>query len=199
MDKYTLKDLRNLAKTSGLKGYSRLNKKNLVKFCMKSYKYSGEEGLEDFEGDIEGKPYFRKYIEGGNTGKIELHIARILKRNVNQNIVTIYDIGLDYLDMELLKTRLSMKDIRPQIEALRQAKDFMQSLGIVYLDWKLDNLGLSSEGVVKVFDFDMSSMYINDLFTKTPGIKCFSWRKAEAAGLRHPVEIDNWIFDNAFG
>jgi len=163
---------------------------------MKSYKYSGEEGIfEDFEGDIEGKPYFRKYTDGG---KIELHIVRLLKRNPHPNIVTIYDIGLNYLDMELLKTRLSIRDIRAQIDALKRAKDFMHSLGIVYLDWKLDNLGLNNQGVVKVFDFDMSSMYIKNNFTKTPEMKCFSWEKAEAVGLREPVEIDNFTFHKAF-
>jgi serine/threonine protein kinase len=167
---------------------------------MKSYKYSGEEGIfEDFVGDIEGKPYFRKYSDTGDIGKIELHIARLHKHNPHPNIVTIYDIGLDYLDMELLKTRLSIRDVRPQIDALRRAKDYMNSLGIVYLDWKLDNLGRNSDGIIKVFDFDMSSMFINDRFTKTPDLKCSLWQKAEQAGFRDPVEIDDWIFNNAFG
>jgi len=135
---------------------------------------------------------------GEDMGKIELRIARLLKRNPHPNIVTIYNIGPDYLDMELLKTRLTMKDIRPQLSDLKDAKDFMHSLGIVYLDWKPDNLGRSDEGVIKVFDFNLSSMFIKDSFTETPGIKGYFWREAEKAGLKTPIEIDDWIFDRSF-
>lgn len=195
MDKLTCKDLKFLAKYTGLKGYSKLNKKQLVKFCMKSLKYSGEEGIEDFEAEFEGKPIFRKYIYEGQMGRNEMNISRILKKNPHPNIADIYDIGPDYIDMELLKTNLTLSKIKPFIPALRAAKNYLHSLGIVYLDWKLDNLGVSSEGIVKIFDFDMSSMFVKDRFTEGPGVKGFLRREAEANGLKTPIEIDDWIFN----
>lgn len=195
MEKLTCKDLKSLAKYKGLKGYSKLNKKQLVKFCMKSLKYSGEEGVEDFDAEFEGKPIFRKYIYEGQMGRNEMNITRIVKKNSHPNIAVIYAVGPDYIDMELLKTGLRLSKINPFITALRDAKDFLHSLGIVYLDWKLDNLGVSSEGVVKIFDFDMSSMFVKDRFTEGPGTKGFFWRAAEAAGLKTPIEIDDWIFN----
>ena len=60
MEKLTCKDLKCLAKYHGLKGYSKLNKQQLVNFCMKSLKYSGDEGVEYFDAEFEGKPIFRK-------------------------------------------------------------------------------------------------------------------------------------------
>lgn len=195
MDKLTCKDLKVFAKHNGLKGYSKLNKKQLVKFCMKSLKYSGEEGTEDFEAEFEGKPIFRKYVYEGQMGKNEIFISRILQKYPHPNIADIYYIGPNYIDMELLKTKLTMSKIKPFIPALRALKNYLHSLGIVYLDWKLDNLGVSNEGVVKIFDFDMSSMFVKDRFTDGPSIKGFRWRAAEAAGLKTPIEIDDWIFN----
>lgn len=195
MNRLTCDDLRCLAKFHGLKGYSKLNKKQLVKFCMKSLKYSGEEGIEDLDETKDGLPFFRKYIYEGEAGRNEMRISRILKRNPHPNIVTVYDIGPDYVDIEILKTNLTSTKVKPFIHALEDAKDFLHSLGIVYLDWKLDNLGISEDGLIKIFDFDMSSMFIKDVFTETPGMKGALWREAEKAGMKTPIDIDNWIFN----
>jgi serine/threonine protein kinase len=162
---------------------------------MKSLKFSGEEGIEDFDAEFEGKPIFRKYIYEGQMGRNETNISRIVKKNPHPNIAVIYDFGPDYIDMELLKTNVTLSKIKPFIPALRDAKNFLHSLGIVYLDWKLNNLGVSEEGVVKIFDFDMSSMFLKDRFTEGPSTKGFFWRAAEFEGLKSPIEIDDWIFN----
>ncbi len=193
MDSLSYKNLLSIAKSNGLKGYSRMNKQQLVKFCMKCKSYSSEEGLEEFDGEINGKPYFRKYVDYGIN---EITISRILKNHPHPNIVSIFDIGPNYIDMQLLKTRITIKDV--SLSALRRAKDFMHSLGIVYLDWKIDNLGLDDSGNIKIFDFDLSARFIKDRFTETPEVKGYYWRDAEEKGLRTPIEIDDWIFNNAF-
>jgi hypothetical protein len=74
---------------------------------MKSLKYSGEEGIEDLDETKDGLPFFRKYIYEGEAGRNEMRISRILKRSPHPNIVTVYDIGPDYVDIEILKTNIT--------------------------------------------------------------------------------------------
>jgi hypothetical protein len=38
-------------------------------------------------------------------------------------------------------------------------------------------------------------MFIKDVFTETPGMKGALWREAEKAGMKTPIDIDNWIFN----
>jgi hypothetical protein len=35
---------------------------------------------------------------------------------------------------------------------MKNVKDFLQSLGIMYIDWKIDNIGVSNVGAYKLFD-----------------------------------------------
>lgn len=190
----TCKELKMLAKHNGLKGYSKLNKKQLVKFCMRSLRYAEDGSVEDFDAEFEGKPIFRKYLYYSGQSD-EIAIASILKKHPHPNIVDIYDIQPDYVDEELLNTRITYSDVKAFIPALRRAKDYLHSLGIVYLDWKLDNLGMSNKGVVKIFDFDMSRKFSNGKIIQSPGRpKGYLWRNAESIGLTDPIEIDDWIF-----
>jgi hypothetical protein len=42
---------------------------------------------------------------------------------------------------------------------MSNVKDFLQGLGIMYVDWKLDNIGKSLiDGKYKLFDFDASGL-----------------------------------------
>jgi serine/threonine protein kinase len=36
------------------------------------------------------------------------------------------------------------------------AKNHLQTLGIMYIDWKPDNIGIDPDGKYKLFDFDLS-------------------------------------------
>lgn len=164
-----------------------------------SFKYSADFSIEKFDYTLEGKPIFRKYVYKGQSGLNELKFAEILRQNPHANIVTIYDVRQPYIDMELLKTNLNYNQIKPFVNELKSVKSFLQSLGIAYLDWKLDNFGLSNEGDIKVFDFDMSCGFDKDVFTIIPESKCFLWKNAESKGLKTPTDIDNWIFNYTFG
>ena len=134
------------------------------------------------------KPFFRKY-----TSDDELMIANILKPH--PNIVDIYFIGDDYLDMELVgDSPLRIND--RVIEDMSRAKDHLQSLGIFYLDWKLDNIGSVDSGY-KLYDFDCSGVSITykDLWEIEP---ILSWRYCHALsnGKVAPKDADDWNFSN---
>lgn len=145
-----------------------------------------------------GVHFFRKMT----THELEMAIARKLKRHPHKNIVKIYEVGPNYIDMELLDTDSANHLVCKQHAAeLRKAKNHMHRNGIVYLDWKPDNIGISLlDGKIKVFDFDMSALlrrklwYLNQWNLK-PEIKGYLWRNAETAGMTTPVSIDNWIFE----
>jgi len=145
-----------------------------------------------------GVPFFRKTT----TNELEMKIARKLKRNPHPNIVKIYEVGPNYIDMELLYTdSVNSQVCRQHATELRRAKNHMHRNGIVYLDWKPDNIGISLlNGKIKVFDFDMSALlqrrvwYVNQ-WNLRPEIKGYLWRNAENAGITTPVKIDNWIFE----
>lgn len=145
-----------------------------------------------------GVPFFRKKT----TNELEMTIARKLKKNPHPNIVKIYEVGPNYIDMELLDTVSVNRQVCLQHAAeLRRAKRHMHRNGIVYLDWKPDNIGISLlNGAIKVFDFDMSALlrrrvwYVNQ-WNLRPEIKGYLWRNAETAGMTSPVKIDDWIFE----
>lgn len=118
--------------------------------------YDGE--FHDMDYRFNGKLVFRKKYGTGEL--IEKKIVNILKKNPHPNIVQIYTITPEYFDMEMLKsvTYLNEND-KTQ---LKTAKKFMQSLGIYYIDWKLDNLGRDENGVIKIFDFNFSIIQIGE-------------------------------------
>jgi serine/threonine protein kinase len=143
---------------------------------------------------IEGKPFFRKYTKDVT----ERHIASLIQARKHPNIVKIYAIGNNYIDMEILNTdydtaMFTNEQMARFKASLKAAKDFLQSIGVVYLDWKIDNFGVGEDGVFKVFDFDTSATYRGKVFTSDVQ-KGFLFRKAEAAGYSLPLDVDNYIF-----
>jgi serine/threonine protein kinase len=78
-------------------------------------------------------------------------------------------------------------------------KDYLQSLGIMYIDWKPDNIGIDKDGTVKLFDFDVSGLI--DVNTGEWIIEprtAYSYREAVNADLKNPIEIDNYAFNSGF-
>lgn len=116
-----------------------------------------------------GKPIFRKWCGWKD---VELHVAKILKSNPHPNIVSIYTVEPWYIDMELLDKieNLSSHDIAK----LEIAKDYLQSLGIYYIDWKIQNLGRDENGEIKIFDFNFSYLIKDETI-----IRPFYYSKAE--------------------
>jgi len=74
-------------------------------------------------------------------------------------------------------------------------KDFLQKLGIMYIDWKFDNIAKGKDGNYKLFDFDASG--IVDLHTNRWKVKPPNYWSFASAKKRHcnkPKEIDDWSF-----
>jgi serine/threonine protein kinase len=79
---------------------------------------------------------------------------------------------------------------------MKKVKDFLQNLGIMYIDWKIDNIGKSKDGKYKLFDFDASGI-VNlktNKWTLEPA-EFWSYKEATKNGKKTPQEIDDWSFD----
>lgn len=159
------------------------------------------------EGDIitndkhKGKKIFRKMTNN----KKEIKICKIIMENPHENIVKIYKIyepennvkETGYIDMELLDTNLEKKDIHKIRKQMKCVKTFLQNLGIMYIDWKIDNMGLDNDGKLKLFDFDASGKI--NLITKEWEIKpplYYNYTNALSFGIKLPLDIDNFSYQN---
>lgn len=148
-----------------------------------------------------GSKFFRKY----GTRTIEYKIYEILKKHKqHKNIVKIFDITNKYFDIEKLTPLTEKKyDEKTQekiVAAAMAAKNYLQSLGIMYIDWKPDNMGIDKHGVYKLFDFDASGIAELPDCEKweTEPHKYWSYRQALEKGLKDPKEIDNFAFKIGF-
>lgn len=158
----------------------------------------------------DGEPFFRKNYGKPHpfldySKKMELAIVKILMEHPHPNIVHYYDINTSYVDMEQVNTEksnplyklvMTREDLNEIIEVMSKVKDFLQALGIMYVDWKLDNLGKSVDGKYKLFDFDASGL--SDLKTQQWKLKAnpnyWSYNEAIKNGAQTPKEIDDWSF-----
>ena len=148
--------------------------------------------------DTPGVPFFRKMYndktdEQHYLKKVETEIVKILMKHPHPNIVTYYDITDKYVDMEELQP-IDSTDVQ---EIMRGVKDFLQGLGIMYIDWKFDNIGKSADGTYKLFDFDASGLIDSKGWVLEP-VPFWSYKKArQNASL--PKEIDDWSFEYNIG
>jgi len=170
----------------------------------KIYNY-GE--IIETDDTFEGKPFFRKvfyhdktdierYEKARKAANAEIQISSILVKNPVSNIVAFYVIKNDFIEMEELdvETKLDHEKVK---ETMKIVKDFLQSLGIMYIDWKIDNIGISEDGTYKLFDFDVSGLVdlkTNDWIIKP--LEYWSYNKAIENGCTTPQEIDDFSFDN---
>ena len=142
--------------------------------------------------------FFRKY--GASIS--ELAICKILKNNPHPNIVKIYRITDSYIDIELLTPIITEKDYDKNtlISEAVLAKNHLQSLGIMYIDWKPDNIGIDADGKYKLFDFDLSGIttYDGKKWKVNPAPYSWSYRQAISNGLKDPKEIDDFTFEINF-
>jgi hypothetical protein len=77
--------------------------------------------------------------------------------------------------------------------ATHAAKDHLQGIGIFYLDWKSDNLGVTKTGNYRLFDFDGSGIFQEGWIIEP--LPYWSYRQALEKGLKDPKEIDDFAFD----
>ena len=138
-----------------------------------------------------------KYIFRKMTNDIgEKKICELLMNNPHKNIIKIYGIGKHYIDMELLNTDMDSIDKSAIKTKMLNVKAYLQRLGIMYIDWKLDNIGISEDGEIKLFDFDVSGTIDNK--TKKWIIepkKAWAYNNAIQNGMVTPTEIDNYAFN----
>ena len=175
-------------------GHSR-NKKTTLNGGVRTYDLNGKI-TNDPEILHDDKDFFRKMTQSKN----EIEICKILMNHPHKNIIQMYDIGKDYVDMELLNTNIYNVDIGEIKRVMSDVKSHLQSLGIMYIDWKLDNIGISSDGELKLFDFDVSGVINNESgewIIEPP--KSWSYKNAIKNGMENPVDIDNFLFNLTFG
>lgn len=123
--------------------------------------------------------------------------------NPHPNTVTFYDVNDRYLDMEELDSPQSNPEYYDNFEeeapiiikAMMEVKDFLQNLGIMYIDWKYDNMAKGKDGKYKSFDFDASGLV--DLHTnkwKVNPPNYWSFNNAKQNKCKTPKQIDDWSF-----
>jgi serine/threonine protein kinase len=169
------------------------------------------DSVKHVDDTYDGKPFFRKNCGKPNmfldySIKMEFAIVKILMEHPHPNIVYYYDINSKYVDMEQVDTEksnplyqsvMTREELNEIIETMTKVKYFLQALGIMYVDWKFDNMGKSVEGKYKLFDFDASGLI--DLKTQQWKLKAnpmyWSYNEAIKNGAQTPKEIDDWSFN----
>lgn len=126
---------------------------------------------------------FRKVLDVNKKNHVvELEVASRLMRKPQKNIVKIYDVfksnSICYIDMELVESQNTIwpKCILDVIKGIEQ----LHTLNVVYIDIKQDNVGLSQDGVYKLFDFDCCGIVEEDDCKKwhqQPFEKCFMYQE----------------------
>ena len=141
---------------------------------------------------FEGNDFFRKMTYC----KRETEICELLMKNPHQNIVKIYGVTQDYIDMELLETNIPEEHMCKVKDVMIEVKTYLQKIGIMYIDWKLDNICISDDGQFNLFDYDVSGLI--DIETrewrKEPP-KFWSYNEAVKNGMKTPTDIDNYAFE----
>lgn len=145
------------------------------------------------------KKYNNYFFRKNSNSIVEIKIYEILKLNYHPNIVSIYGYGKDHVDIEVLDTDLSKTDKVDIKNTMCKVKDFLQNLGIVYIDWKYDQIGIDQKGNIKIFDFDGSGI-IDRKTSEWTLIPCswYSYNKAVTKGITNPIAIDNFSFNDNF-
>lgn len=165
----------------------------------KIYTKQGE--ILDLPTPKEEPPIFRKEFYYSNHEK---YIAKLLLQSKLEHVVSVKQVNTEYYDAELLDTFIShpttqiTKQNKAKImEDMHLAKKEMQECGIMYIDWKLDNIGMDSRGTYKIFDFDCSgfaNMAENTWILTPPSGWLYNTVKKTNMDMT-PIEIDNACFD----
>lgn len=167
---------------------------------MEIYTLTGEFIKDE---NYQGAKTFRKMTSSTK----EIKLCKILMDNPCENIVKIYNIyecedkinETSYIDMELLDINLEKYNIEDIRKKMEEVKTFLQKIGIMYIDWKPDNIGIDCNGNLKLFDFDASgkiNIDTNEWEIKPPTF--YSYRKSIEACYTLPKDIDNYSFKIGF-
>jgi len=178
----------------------KLTKRRLTKGGSKIFNNDGT--ITETDETYNGNPFFKKmfYYSDPPTEKqiytvhVETEIVNILMKNPHPNVVTYFEINPEFVKMEILDTRgIEFND--ELIEIMRNVKDFLQGLGIMYIDWKKDNIGKDQNGNYKLFDFDGSGIVNNNNTWLIEPLDFFTYRKAKENGITQPNKMDDFAFE----
>jgi hypothetical protein len=160
--------------------------------CSKVYTLKGT--FETINVDISkynNQHIFKKITKS----KVELEICRILMANPHKNIVKIFEVGTDYVIMEYVNIELTNVSSDKIVSTMTIVKTYLQKLGIIYIDWKPDNIGIGIDSELKLFDIDVSGLlYINTGNWIIPPKQFYAYKYAITNGYTTPFEIDNYSF-----
>lgn len=116
------------------------------------------------------------------------------------NIVKILSITNECIDMEKVDVPINETkdfihlDKFQFVETAKYIKAYLQSHGIVYIDWKLDNFGIMADGTIKLFDFDASGWIDTDGQWLLHAPISHNYNAAWKKGYVTPIEIDDYCF-----
>jgi hypothetical protein len=232
---YTRKKYKSNKRITRRKRKSKRKSKSKHRRTKKIYKTGGsfiysvdDNDLQESDETYKGQSFFRKIypenkfvtideetypIGEANEKKI---IEILMQHPPHPNIVTFFAIHENAIDMEELETYATDEDYgyknftssnkKQQEEAMRNVKTFLQGLGIMYMDWKVDNIGRSKDGLYKLFDFDSSGLInlktnewlLEPLHSKTynlADINAYKRRIGTADKPMTPKEMDDWSFE----
>ena len=116
-----------------------------------------------------GKDFFEK-----RTGFVEATIVNeLLQYPPHPNIVVynyVKKLDTDYnVSMEEIRPINDSIDDRTIVLALTRAKQYLQSIGIAYIDWKFGNVGINEDDTVQLFDFDFSGLMVGNKWLRRDG------------------------------
>ncbi len=157
-----------------------------------SYVYQLNGEIEPLASSQE--PYVSVFRKMTNC-KVELQLAKMLMDNPHPNVVKIYDVTPTYYTMELLETNYTLD--ASIIEKMHEAKTYMQSMNIAYIDWKPDNIGIDINGEPKLFDFDGCGIYNNNDWIIKP-FRGYAYNEVSKT-VSDPVKIDDECFHKYIG
>lgn len=173
----------------------------------------------DLEGGItrtdklyDGHPFFRKTFvnvkhplpssshayDQAYSHRIEHAIYKRIKAHpLLPNVVNVYDITDTHVDIELLDTSIKCVHYPQAHTAAAQAKDQLQSIDVMYIDWKIDNMGITKDKArtYKIFDFDVSGIVKkeNPNMWEMEPLHYYNYKKVFKDHLS-PKEIDDLAF-----
>jgi serine/threonine protein kinase len=187
-----------LGKNKSRKHKSRNSKRKTLKKRASVKNRGGSRSYNMDSGEYlevaDGKDVFRKILSQKDNNEYDIVNFLINFPDYKQNhLVTIYDVTPEYIDMEDLTTNFKKTNHDKYVETMRKAKDYLQSIGIMYLDWKEENTGKSKDGQYKLFDFDAAG--IANLETNAWIIKPVYLKSYGKDKYLPPKELDDLLFE----
>ena len=182
------------------------------------------EPIDDSNEDT--RDIYRKYIRNSEAGENEWIIVNKLFElgkdlEYDKNLIKIIQFGKDeigrYYDTNVVDTYFNIKinskkekliNLYAQLPKLNKTRRYLQNNEIAYIDWKLDNIGLNSDGEIVLYDFDSSGIFrlpnliknIKGEWINTPA-NSYNYKYAATIFSKYscenyPQNLDTFLFRN---